>query len=84
MRSILPLTLLPAMLAAESTGPGVIQGRVLDAQRRPLAGAQVRIQGPSSRTTTTDAMGGFLFLDWEWEATGFRLSRPRAGRPRSR
>lgn len=60
MRSILPLTLLPAMLAAESTGPGVIQGRVLDAQRRPLAGAQVRIQGPSSRTTTTDAMGGFL------------------------
>ena len=49
-----------AVLSAQTTGS--LQGRVVDAQGRPIAGARVALSGASlqgGRTTTTDAAGTY-------------------------
>ncbi len=83
--TFLPLSLVPALLAAQGTQTALIRGRVLDGEGRPLAEARVRATSPSlqgARVVTTDAEGQFAlrFLPpgrYEIEATkeGFQTVR---------
>ena len=83
--TLLPLSLVPALLAAQGTQTAFIRGRVLDGEGRPLAEARVRVTSPSlqgARVVTADAEGQFAlsFLPpghYEIEATkeGFQTAR---------
>ena len=49
---------------SDTAKPAILQGRVLDAQQRPIAGATVHLRaqpGTQTTTSTTDSNGGYRF-----------------------
>jgi outer membrane receptor protein involved in Fe transport len=49
----------PALAANSSDGTGIIAGTVTDTGGKPIAGANVTLTGPTTRSTVTDAAGAF-------------------------
>src|SRR5689334_9995424 len=66
-----------SLATAQTTGTTKITGTVLDAQRRPVNDAQVRLSGAASASTSTAADGSFTFQNLP--AGLFRLDITKAG-----
>jgi uncharacterized delta-60 repeat protein len=47
--------------SAPTAGPATISGRITTPDGAPLAGAVIRLNGPTSRTTITDGAGNYRF-----------------------
>jgi hypothetical protein len=66
LRPIRALALVLLIAGASPLAAATLQGRILDPQRQPVAGARVRVQGEGRdlrRETTTDAGGAFTLAE---------------------
>ena len=66
IRALALATLTAALAGASPVAAATLQGRVLDPQRQPIAGARVRVQDEGRdlrRETTTDSGGAFTVAE---------------------